>query len=127
MINVRIVKAATEEQEIFIEELANELYQVFPMYFSEQKMKDLKEQGTLDFKEYDYKGTLDDAFQIITSLQLIHTLLTKSKRQWVLKDRDLFDKNCKKLNDCGLYFPLSSSDFNILNTETDKQGIQILM
>lgn len=127
MINVRIVKAATEEQETYIEELASELYQVLSMYFSKQKMKELKKQGTLDFKEYEYKGILDEAFQIITSLQLIHTLLTKSKRQWVLKERELFDRNCQKLNECGLYFPLSSSDFNMLKTDADKQGIQLLM
>ncbi|MDI3409795.1 DUF5365 family protein [Bacillus sonorensis] len=108
---MRIVKAATEEQEIYIQELASELFQVFPLYFNKQKIKELKQQGALDFKEYEYKGTLDESFQIITSLQLIHTLLTKPKRQWVLKDRELFDKSSKKLNDCGLYFPLTSSDF----------------
>ncbi|TWM97181.1 hypothetical protein CHCC14566_5166 [Bacillus licheniformis] len=53
----------------------------------------------------------------MTSLQLIHALLTKAKRKWVLKDRDLFDKNSRKLNDCGLYFPLTSADFHIVNTE----------
>lgn len=114
---MRIVKAATEEQEIYIEELVSELYQVFPVYFSKQQLKELKQQGVLDFKEHLYKGTLDEAFQIITSLQLIHTLLTKSKRQWVLKDRELFDKNSRKLNTCGLHFPLTSSDFRIPHSE----------
>lgn len=33
------------------------------------------------------------------------------------QDRDLFDKNSRKLNDCGLYFPLTSADFHIVNTE----------
>ncbi|MEC1501400.1 DUF5365 family protein [Bacillus sonorensis] len=124
---MRIVKAATEEQESYIQELASELFQVFPLYFNKQKIKELKQQGALDFKEYEYKGTLDESFQIITSLQLIHTLLTKPKRQWVLKDRELFDKSSKKLNDCGLYFPLTSSDFFPVNTDSEKQGIQLLM
>ncbi|EWH22339.1 YhcU family protein [Bacillus haynesii] len=117
MINLRIVKAATEEQEIYIEELVSELYQIFPLYLNKQKIKELKKQGVLELKEDEYKGTLDEAFQIMTSLQLIHALLTKAKRRWVLKDRDLFDKNCRKLNDCGLYFPLTSADFHIVNTE----------
>ncbi|NPC91989.1 DUF5365 family protein [Bacillus sp. WMMC1349] len=111
MICVRIVKAATEEQEIYIEELASDLYQVFSTYFNDQKIAELKQIGTLDFKELDYNGTLDEAFQIITSLQIIHTLLTQSTRQWGLKDRHLFDKNCHKLNECGLNFPLRSADF----------------
>ncbi|MBU8683152.1 YhcU family protein [Bacillus haynesii] len=117
MINLRIVKAATEEQEIYIEELVSELYQIFPLYLNKQKIKELKKQGVLELKEDVYKGTLDEAFQIMTSLQLIHALLTKAKRRWVLKDRDLFDKNCRKLNDCGLYFPLTSADFHIVNTD----------
>ncbi len=51
MINLRIVKAATEEQEIYIEELVSELYQIFPLYLNKQKIKELKKQGVLELKE----------------------------------------------------------------------------
>jgi hypothetical protein len=64
VINLRIVKAATEEQEIYIEELVSELYQIFPLYLNKQKIKELKKQGMLELKEDEYKGTLDEAFRL---------------------------------------------------------------
>lgn len=64
MINLRIVKAATEEQEIYIEELVSELYQIFPLYLNKQKIKELKKQGMLELKEDEYKGTLDEALRL---------------------------------------------------------------
>ncbi|TWM97182.1 hypothetical protein CHCC14566_5167 [Bacillus licheniformis] len=55
MIDLRIVKAATEEQEIYIEELVSELYQIFPLYLNKQKIKELKKQGALQLKEDESK------------------------------------------------------------------------
>ncbi|MCY7784775.1 DUF5365 family protein, partial [Bacillus sp. S20C3] len=48
VIDVRIVNAATAEQESFIKELSMELFHdVFPLYFSELDIQRFKKKGVL--------------------------------------------------------------------------------
>ncbi|MDS9998294.1 DUF5365 family protein [Bacillus atrophaeus] len=112
VIDVRIVNAATEEQESFINELTMELLDdVFPLFFSELDIQRYKKKGVLSLTNQYYQGTLKEAFQIMACLQMIHTILTKPYRQYDMKDQVLFDKNSTLLNECGMFFPFALSDF----------------
>lgn len=78
VIDVRIVNAATAEQESFIKELSMELiHDVFPLYFSELDIQRFKKKGVLSLNNHYYQGTLKEAFQIMACLQMIHIILTK--------------------------------------------------
>lgn len=109
---MKIEYAAIEEQEKFIEELGEKIYRdIFPKYFLEKDIQSFKNQGVLSFMEHAYQGTLKESFTIMTSLQTIHTVLTKTNLQDSVRDEVLFDKNCTILNHYGLHFPFVFSDF----------------
>ena len=58
VIDVRIVNAATAEQESFIKELSMELiHDVFPLYFSELDIQRFKKKGVLSLNNHYYQGT----------------------------------------------------------------------
>ncbi|MCI3984393.1 YhcU family protein [Bacillus vallismortis] len=115
VIDVRIVNAATAEQESFIKELSMKLFHdVFPLYFSELDIQRFKKKGVLSLNNnHDYQGTLKEAFQIMACLQMIHIILTKPSPLNDVNNQAVFEKNSKMLNDFGINFPFAFSDFEL--------------
>lgn len=114
MILLKIVVASTEEQESHIEELVAQLYTgIFPMFFSDDKIKELQELAVLRPNNEDqvYNGTLKEAFQIISSLQALIALLENLNVCDRKIYRSMFERNTLILNEYGYFFPLSFDQF----------------
>ncbi|WP_051348436.1 DUF5365 family protein [Peribacillus kribbensis] len=121
---MRVVYASTTEQEQEIAELVQFFYEsVFPLYFTKKDIMKFKEMGVLQTttKTYDYFGTLKDAFHVMTSLNVILTVLEKKRMNLdnldCAEDRleELFFTNASLLNKYGIYFPLSFDQFSYLH------------
>ncbi|QGQ44421.1 DUF5365 family protein [Metabacillus sediminilitoris] len=112
---MKVVVASTEEQERHIDELVEQIYtEIFPKFFPDQEIKSLKGQKVLQPQAADqmYNGTLKDAFQIISSLQVVISVLNhidhcKDERKY----REMFERNSCHLNEYGYFFPFSFSQF----------------
>lgn len=114
MRDLRIVTASTEEQEKHIDELIGKIYDdIFPLYFSNEKIEELKELSVLlpEESQHNYNGTIDEAFQIMSSLQTLVALLEKPDCQQDEKYKEMYDRNIKILNHYGYFFPLSFHHF----------------
>jgi hypothetical protein len=61
-------------------------------------------------RHYEYFGTLKEAFQVITSLQTLISILESSEPQ--LKYEPIFRKNVRILTDFGLSFPFNFQQFS---------------
>ncbi|MCW1837755.1 YhcU family protein [Bacillus xiamenensis] len=102
------MKAATDLQEQAIEEIAKEVEELLPhSLHGEQRQK----QRPLTFIDGVYNGTMDDAFRILSGLQLLHTIMLKPKRHITKRDRELFELNREQVNACGFSFPFDLDDF----------------
>ena len=111
---MRIVFASTEEQEQYIEELIENMYEeVFPRYFSDETIDQLDELSVLkpQTEEMQYNGTLKEAFQIMSSLQALTALLNHLDQQSDEEHRDLYDRNINILKQYGYQFPLTFDHF----------------
>ncbi|MFS0655063.1 DUF5365 family protein [Bacillus sp. 179-C3.3 HS] len=102
------MKAATDLQQQAIEEISKEFDGLLSTY--EQSTDDLQ-QRPFTLVDGVYNGTMDDAFRILTGLQLVHTIILKPKRQVTKQDRALFERNREQVNACGYYFPFDLDDF----------------
>ena len=77
---MKIVFSSTVEQEQEIENLISKFYHsVFPQFFTEDEIQHFQEIGVLQANKNDfsYNGTLRAAFQVITCLQVIMSVLEK--------------------------------------------------
>ncbi|MFY4774105.1 DUF5365 family protein [Metabacillus sp. RGM 3146] len=111
---MRIVTASTEEQEKHIDELIGKIYEdIFPLYFSKEKIDELKELSVLlpEQSQHNYNGTIDEAFQIMSSLQTLVALLEKPDCKHYEKYREMYERNIKILKQYGYSFPLSYHHF----------------
>ncbi|MBM7694260.1 hypothetical protein JOC77_003704 [Peribacillus deserti] len=121
---MRVVFASTIEQEQEISDLVHYFYEsVFPMYFTKRDILQFKEIGVLQTttKSYDYFGTLKDAFHVMTSLNVILTVLEKKRVNIEMAEErleELFFHNANLLNKYGIYFPLSFDQFSYIHTPT---------
>lgn len=112
---MKVVVASTNEQENHITELVDQLYtEIFPKFFPNDKIVELKELNVLLPQESDqiYNATLKDAFKIISSLQALIAvldLLHEGKHEYEYKE--MFERNTQNLNDYGYFFPLTFSQF----------------
>ncbi|MCD7035192.1 YhcU family protein [Metabacillus sp. GX 13764] len=111
---MKIVTASTEEQEKHIEELIGKIYEdIFPLHFSNDDIEEFKELSILlpeESKQY-YNGTIEEAFQIISSLQTLVALLESPNCQIESKYQDMYYRNIRILNEYGFAFPLSFEQF----------------
>ncbi|MGE6630785.1 DUF5365 family protein [Bacillus sp. NPDC077027] len=105
------MKAATELQEQAIEEISADFYQILSHYLYEYELAELKQKRILTFVDGTYNGTMDDAFRILSGLQLLHTIISKPRRQITKRDRELFEQNRQQINECGYSFPFRLDDF----------------
>ncbi|MFP7283825.1 DUF5365 family protein [Bacillus altitudinis] len=105
---MRLMKAATDLQEQAIEEVSKEIEDILSHSVNGEEQK---KQPPLTFIDGVYNGTMDDAFRILSGLQLLHTIILKPKRHMTKRDRELFELNREQVNACGFSFPFDLDDF----------------
>jgi hypothetical protein len=117
---VKVVYAATPEQESHIEELIDYIYcEILPLYFSDEEIMELEELKVLTHNEDYYNGTLKEAFQLISSLQALIAVVETVKNESVLKShREIFEKNVSTLDEFGYSFPFTIDQFTFTKEES---------
>ncbi len=111
---MKVVTAATHEQECFIEELVNYMYtEIFPHYFSDEYIKELRGISVLIPDQPDlYNGTLKEAFQLISGMQAIIAVIESiSTTDDIENHREIFEKNANIIEEYGYKFPLTIDQF----------------
>lgn len=113
---MKVVYAATTEQQTKIKELTEYIYnRVFPYYFPIEKITQFMDERILLISEEDAVevDTLKDAYQVISSLQTIISILESlSYRPLSEKYQVLFEMNVHTINDYGVHFPFTFTDFS---------------
>ncbi|KAB2337081.1 hypothetical protein F7731_05500 [Cytobacillus depressus] len=109
---MKVVFASTPEQVQKIEELVQSLFSnIFPQYFPDEEIKQFERLQVLHTTSRHSENftTLKEAYQVISSLQTIISILESSN----LDERyvSLFEKNVYTLQSFGLCFPFSYSHF----------------
>jgi hypothetical protein len=109
---VKIVFASTPGQEVKVQELVQYFYSnLFPRFFHDDEIKRFEREKVLkltgNFEGFD---TLKDAYQVITCLQTIISILEAVEPQYEYKC--IFDKNASMLQEMGMHFPFSFSQFH---------------
>ncbi|MBT2603202.1 DUF5365 family protein [Peribacillus frigoritolerans] len=119
---MKTVFSSTEEQEQEIASLVSRFYEsVFPKYFTESEILHFREIGVLEPNQSSvpYLATLRDAFQVMTCLQVLMSILDKQKRVLEPKSEELFQHNITLLNECGIFFPFYYDHFSSINHEAN--------
>jgi hypothetical protein len=119
---VKTVFSSTEEQEQEIASLVSRFYEsVFPKYFTESEILHFREIGVLEPNQSSvtYLATLRDAFQVMTCLQVLMSILDNQKRVMEPKSEELFQHNITLLNECGIFFPFYYDHFSSINLEAN--------
>jgi hypothetical protein len=105
---VKIVFASTPSQEEEINGLVRYIYSnIFPLYFTDKEICQFERLKVLHTPEE--FNTLKDAFQVMTSIQTLISILEASQfdEQYSL----LFNKNVENLQEFGLFFPFKYEHF----------------
>lgn len=125
---MKTVFSSTIEQEQEIENLVTYFYKtVFPQFFTKNEILHFMQIGVLhkDSGYYAYQGTLKSAFQIMSCLQVILTLLdkkiTSTSFQLDTDSEDLLNHNIRLLSENGLFFPFTHENFNLLVETADER------
>ncbi|MCY8938017.1 DUF5365 family protein [Peribacillus frigoritolerans] len=121
---MKTVFSSTEEQEQEIASLVSRFYEsVFPKYFTESEILHFREIGVLEPNQssFTYLATLRDAFQVMTCLQVLMSILDKQKRVMEPKSEELFQHNITLLNECGIFFPFYYDHFSSINLEANNE------
>lgn len=109
---MKIVYASTPDQEEMIKELVGKFYRdIFPLYYSDHDIKEFEQLKILHTttRHFEYFGTLKEAYQVITSLQTLISILELGEPQE--KYKTLFRTNADILKDYGLFFPFDFEQF----------------
>ncbi|MDP4083638.1 MAG: DUF5365 family protein [Bacillota bacterium] len=119
---MKIVFASTPGQTEHIAELVRHLYSnVFPMYFADDDIKEFEQLKVLETSSQYFNdiNTLQDAFQVMTCLQTIISILECG----VLYENyiKLFNINAEIIQKSGLFFPFEFEQF--LESKTLKKCI----
>ncbi|PRS40467.1 hypothetical protein C6W19_07285 [Bacillus sp. RJGP41] len=121
---MKTVFSSTEEQEQEIASLVSRFYEsVFPKYFTESEILHFREIGVLEPNQSSvtYLATLRDAFQVMTCLQVLMSILDKQKMVMEPKSEELFQHNITLLNECGIFFPFYYDHFSSINLEANNE------
>ncbi|MFS0762490.1 MULTISPECIES: DUF5365 family protein [Peribacillus] len=125
---MKTVFSSTEEQEQEIASLVSRFYEsVFPKYFTESEILHFREIGVLEPNQSSvtYLATLRDAFQVMTCLQVLMSILDKQKREEFIvmepESEELFQHNITLLNECGIFFPFYYDHFSSINQESNNE------
>lgn len=112
---MKVVIAATPEQENHIQELVGYFYSnIFPNYFTDEEIIKFKELNVMSLNgvEENYNGTLKEAFQLISSLQAIIAVLDAIRHKPIGDDdQTIFDRNVHIIKGYGIDFPFSLNHF----------------
>ncbi|MFJ7930954.1 DUF5365 family protein [Peribacillus sp. NPDC096448] len=119
---MKTVFSSTEEQEQEIASLVSRFYEsVFPKYFTESEILHFRKIGVLEPNQspVTYLATLRDAFQVMTCLQVLMSILDNKKRVMEPKSEELFQHNITLLNEYGIFFPFYYDHFSSINHEAN--------
>lgn len=111
---MKVVLASTVVQEEKLHELISYMYtSVFPTFFTDQEIREYIDLNILHIPQAkdELLFTLDGAFQAITSLEVIISILESMPKQNCRKYEFLFNHNVKKLEQAGLSFPFLFDNF----------------
>lgn len=112
---LRVIIASTAEQEKRINELIWQLKEeIFPRFFDQKKLQTMYEFGVLELTDSHFKlfGTLQDAFQVISSLQTILSILeTDDPASLPVHYQKMFERNIAILEEFDINFPFFLSHF----------------
>lgn len=109
---VKVVFASTPDQEEKIQDLIRAFYRdIFPLYYSDHDIKEFERLQVLHTttRHFEYFGTLKEAYQVITSLQTLISILEKAEPQ--TKYKMLFQNNAAILKEFGIFFPFEFEQF----------------
>ncbi|MEH7107664.1 MULTISPECIES: YhcU family protein [Bacillaceae] len=109
---MKIVFASTPSQEEEICELVRYIYSnVFPRYFTDEEIHQFEKLKVLhtSTKHFEEIGTLKDAFQVMTCIQTMISILEYPcfDEQYA----DIFNRNATNLNEFGMFFPFDYEQF----------------
>lgn len=117
-LSVKIVYASTPDQEEMIRELAREFYRdIFPLYYSDQEIQEFEKLKILhtSTRHFEYFGTLKEAYQVISSLQTLISILQSGAPEE--KYKTMFQTNASSLKEYGLFFPFDFEQFQEDNSK----------
>ncbi|MGM0846307.1 MAG: DUF5365 family protein [Bacillota bacterium] len=121
---MKILLASTEEQEETIQELITYIYcTIFPRYFTDEEIEQFEQLEVLhtntDYTRYN--GTLKEAFQVISSLQ---TLISLIETDAVKSDyEEMYEHNLSILRGFNLFFPFELNHFQECYQYPDKVSV----
>ncbi|WP_231893391.1 DUF5365 family protein [Rossellomorea aquimaris] len=110
---VKVLLASTHEQEEKIQELISYMYcTIFPDYFTDEEIEQFEDMQVLHTttRNFEYFGTLKEAFQVISSIQTIISIVESGSKEDVYEE--MFYHNAQILQGFGMFFPLSFDQFN---------------
>lgn len=111
--SLKIVFASTPGQEEKVVELAKYFYtDIFPLYFTDEDIHEFERLEVLHTRpeQFERFSTLGDAFQVITSMQTLISILESGHIPE--KYQSMFRKNVQTLTDYGICFPFNYSQFS---------------
>jgi hypothetical protein len=111
--SLKIVFASTPGQEEKILELARYFYtDIFPIYFSDEDIQEFEMLNVLHTRpeQFERFSTLGDAFQVITSMQTLISILESGHIPE--KYQGMFRRNVQTLTDYGICFPFNYNQFS---------------
>ncbi|PQD94252.1 hypothetical protein CYL18_15395 [Pradoshia eiseniae] len=108
---MKIMQGSLPLQEKEMRRSVYKLYEeVFPCYFSDAVIKELKKNRVLALPDANsHGGTLKGAFEIMACLQTITIILEERKTSE--EAIGLFNRNSRMLNELGVFFPLNHEQF----------------
>lgn len=120
---MKIVLGSTKEQEARIDQLLVYLrYSILPLYVTEEELASYDSMGLLQFdnKRNLYNGTLKEAFQVMTALQTVISIIENEKKfeaDAYETYEHLFNFNAELLNYFGLFFPFHLHYFKSIESQ----------
>ena len=110
---MKIAQAAPPEMENYIEELTEQLrYDLLPRYVSVDKLNPDELLNPDYCTDHLYNGLLDEALQVISSLQTIIAVIEAIQHRSIEEsDCEQFEKNIAILKKYGFLFPVSIECF----------------
>lgn len=110
---MRVMNAATREHEEYIESLIQHFYsEVFPRYFDDEQIREFERLQILSLPNERYNGTMREAFQMISSLQLLLTVIECIEANGINEEyRNVFERNVRLLGQYGVAFPFTIDQF----------------
>ncbi|WP_456271997.1 DUF5365 family protein [Bacillus sp. AK031] len=109
---MKILLASTEEQEDTIQELIKYIYcTIFPRYFTDDEIEEFENLEVLhtDTEHTNYNGTLKEAFQVISSLQTLISLIEADTTESDYEE--MYEHNLCILKSFNLFFPFELDHF----------------